>query len=82
MADVVKVTFHKKIVNPSTGEVTGSVPVVPATLAEQVYMSNGNTVEQAIAGARGYVTYATKAAYMTAYQGGQIPAGTLAIVEE
>lgn len=82
MSDVVKVTFHKKIVNPSTGEVTGSVPVVPATLADQVYMANGNTVEYAINNVRGYVSYATKAAYMAAYQGGQIPAGTLAIVEE
>ena len=82
MADVVKATFYKKLVDPNTGAIVGNVPVAPMTLASHVIMSNGNSVESAISNARGYVSYQTKAASLTDYNAGLIPAGTLAVIDD
>ena len=76
--------WYKKILNPNTGAETSRMPMLFRTLSTLVFRSNGHTIEADLTtletNSAQKMTFATEAAYNTAYQAGQIPAGTIGII--
>lgn len=73
--------FYKKIKNAS-GEFATKIPFLPKTLANLVVMNNGKNVQETIDGLTPHMVFESKSAYLTAYNAGNIPAGTVCIVKE
>lgn len=84
MAEVSKGMFYKKVLDEN-GNLQKQVPFLPKTTAGLVVTEDGATVEkklQDLANAKTYLTYRTLEEYMSDYNSGVIPAGTLAVVTD